>query len=206
LSSPSTISRSRQLAAGAWQVLRAVLATYLLVVLAMTFLETWLVYPVPPREDGDWQAAGLDHEDVWFESADGVRLHGWFVPNAGAKRAVLYCHGNGEHVAYNADLVAELRDALSASAFIFDYRGYGKSEGRPDEPGCIADGLAAQRWLANRVGIPTGDVVLMGRSLGGAVAVAAAARQGAHALVLESTFSRMTDVAAYHFPGCRSGW
>jgi fermentation-respiration switch protein FrsA (DUF1100 family) len=192
--------RYKQVARGAWRVLRAVLVTYLLVVLAMTFLETWLVYPVPPRDDGDWQAAGLAHEDVWFESGDGTRLYGWFVPNVGSKRALLYCHGNGEHVAYNADLVAHLRDALDASVFIFDYRGYGKSEGRPDESGCIADGLAAQRWLAERVETKPSDIVLMGRSLGGAVAVAAAADQGARALVLESTFSRMTDVAAYHYP------
>jgi len=177
-----------------------VLVTYLLVVLAMTFLETWLVYPVPRVESGDWQAAGLAREDAWFTSADGTRLHGWFVPNAAAKRAVLYCHGNGEDVARNAGLAAHLRDALDAAVLVFDYRGYGKSDGRPNEPGCIADGLAAQRWLAERLGIAPGDVVLMGRSLGGGVAVAGAAEQGARALVLESTFSRLTDVAAYHYP------
>ncbi len=181
-------------------MLRAVLVTYLLVVLAMTLLETWLVYPVPRRNDGDWQAANLVHEDVWFTSADGTKLHGWYLPKANAKRAIVYFHGNGEHVAYNGDLADHLRRALDASVLVFDYRGYGKSEGRPSEAGCVADGLAAQRWLAERLGVQPNEVVLMGRSLGGGVAVAVADDGGARALVLESTFSRMTDVAAYHYP------
>jgi fermentation-respiration switch protein FrsA (DUF1100 family) len=182
------------------------LVAYLLVVLAMTFLETWLVYPVPPVGFGDWNPAGLGHEEVWFAADDGTKLYGWFVPHAEPKRWLLYCHGNGEHVAWNADLVAELRDTLQASVFIFDYRGYGHSAGRPDEPGCIADGLAAQRWLAERAGVAPGQIVVMGRSLGAAVAIAVAARQGAQALVLENAFSRMTDVAAYHYPWLPVRW
>ncbi len=101
----------------------------------------------------------------------------------------------------NADLVAQLSESLDASVFIFDYRGYGHSEGTPSEAGCIADGLAAQRWLAQRIGKQPSDVVVMGRSIGGAIATAVAAEQnGAQALVLVNAFSRMTDVAAYHYP------
>jgi fermentation-respiration switch protein FrsA (DUF1100 family) len=170
------------------------------VVLGAMFLETMLVYPIPPLARGDWHPAGLAFEDVNFTSADGTKLHGWFVERPGAKRAVLYCHGNGENVGMNADLVAELSAALNASVFIFDYRGYGHSEGTPNEAGCIADGLAAQKWLAERVGKRPGDIVVMGRSLGTAVAVAIAAQQGAQALVLVNAFSRMTDAAAHHFP------
>jgi len=184
----------------AWRVLRPFLIAYLLVLLMMTFLETWLVYPIPPIERGDWQPQGLDYEDVQFEAADGTQLHGWFVPHPQAKRAIVYFHGNGESVGDNSDLVAYLSDALEASIFIFDYRGYGHSTGTPNEAGCIADGLAAQRWLAERLGVQPNELVLMGSSLGSAVAVAAAAQQGAHALVLRNAFSRMTDVAGYHYP------
>lgn len=173
---------------------------FLCVVLGAMFFETWLVYPIPPLVRGDWQPAGLAFEDVQFTSADGTKLHGWFVERPNAKRAVLYCHGNGENVGMNADLVAELSESLDASVFIFDYRGYGHSAGTPNEAGCIADGLAAQKWLAERVGWRPGDVVVMGRSLGTAVAVAVAAKQGAKALVLVNAFSRMTDAAAHHFP------
>ena len=134
-----------------WRVLRLVLVSYLLVLLAMTFLETWLVYPIPPVESR--LASGrAQNEEVWFNAADGTKLFGWFAPQPNSKRAVLYCHGNGEDVATTADLLAELRRELDASVFLFDYRGYGHSEGRPNEAGCIADGLAAQRWLADRVG------------------------------------------------------
>lgn len=185
---------------------RVALLAYLAVLLAMMLLEPWLVYPVPPQEAGNWQPTGLGHEDVWFSSADGTTLHGWFVPHSETKRAILYCHGNGEHVAMNADLAVRLRDRLQASVFLFDYRGYGRSEGWPHEAGCIADGLAAQRWLAERIGIKPGEVVLIGRSLGGGVAVAIAAEQGAAALVLENTFPSLVAAAAHQYPWLPVGW
>jgi len=170
------------------------------VLLAMMFLETWLVYPIPPVDAGDWHPAGLDFEDVYFTAADGIKLHGWFVQRPQAKRAIVYCHGNGEDVSMNAEVVGQLSEALDASVFIFDYRGYGHSEGTPSEAGCIADGLAAQRWLSERIGKPPSEIVVMGSSLGGAVAIAIAASAGAQALVLQNAFSRITDVAACHFP------
>jgi fermentation-respiration switch protein FrsA (DUF1100 family) len=172
----------------------------------MMFLETFLVYPVPPRNAGEWNPKWLNFEDVWFEAADGTKLHGWFVPHPNPKRAILYCHGNGEHIAFNAELAAHLRDKLHASVFLFDYRGYGRSEGRPNEAGCIADGRAAQQWLAKQMGIKPSDIVLMGRSLGGGVAVALAAENGAAALVLENTFPTMPDVAAVHYPWLPVRW
>ena len=113
---------------------------------------------------------------------------------------IVYCHGNGEHVADQANLVFRLQSHLSATVFVFDYRGYGRSRGKPHERGCVADGMAAQRWLAEREGVDTEDIVIMGRSIGGGVAVAMAGEQGARALVLEATFSRMTDAAASLYP------
>ncbi len=183
-----------------WPLLRPLLVAYLLVVLAVTFLETWLVYPAPPRTDGDWNPEQYDFQDVWFDSADGTRLHGWLFEHPQPKNVLLYFHGNGEHVAYNADLMNFLRDELQATVFIFDYRGYGKSEGKPYEAGIVADGKSAHRWLAEQAGLPTGEVVLMGRSLGGGVAVASAAELGAKALVLQNTFARMVDTAADLYP------
>jgi pimeloyl-ACP methyl ester carboxylesterase len=184
----------------AWRIVRPLAILYLVVVLVVMFLETWLVYPIPPLARGDWHPAGLNFEDVHFASEDGTKLHGWFVERPGATRAILYCHGNGENVGMNAEVVSQLSDALDASIFIFDYRGYGHSEGSPTEAGCIADGLAAERWLAERIGREPSDVVVMGRSLGGSIATAVAAKQGAQALVLINAFSRITDVAAKHYP------
>jgi len=192
-------SRGRRLAQRGWRIVRITLILYFLALLLMTFLETWLVYPIPPVQRCDWVASDLKHEDVWFHAADGTRLHGWFVPHSEARRAIVYCHGNGEQVADNVDTAARLRDRLQASVFLFDYRGYGHSEGKPDEAGLIADGMAAQKWLAGKMGLAPDNLIVMGRSIGGGVAVAMAAEQGAQTLVLESTFSRLVDVAAYHY-------
>lgn len=163
-------------------------------------IERSLVYPIPSRERGDWRPRWLRPQNVWFRASDETKLHGWYCPHAEPRRLVVYCHGNGEHVADQANLVFRLQSNLQATVFVFDYRGYGRSRGKPHERGCIADGLAAQRWLAEKEGVSTEDVVLVGRSIGGGVAVAAAAEQGARALVLQNTFSKMTEAAASLYP------
>jgi fermentation-respiration switch protein FrsA (DUF1100 family) len=142
----------------------------------------------------------LRPQNVWFRASDETKLHGWYVPHVEPKRYVVYCHGNGEHVADQANLVFRLQAHLQATLFVFDYRGYGRSRGKPYEKGCIADGMAAQRWLARKEGLSTEDITVIGRSIGGGVAVAIAAEQGARALVLENTFSRMTEAAAHQYP------
>lgn len=190
---------SNRLAATLYRVLRLPLIAYLSVLLMITLIESWLVYPTPSVERSDWQPGG-DHEEVAFASADGTRLHGWFYDHPDPQWSVLYCHGNGEQVADNHELMQLLRDRLDAAVFIFDYRGYGKSEGKPFEAGIVADGLAAQSWLAERTGRTADQVVVIGRSIGGGVATALAAEQGAEALVLQSTFTRLTDAAAAQFP------
>ena len=166
----------------------------------ISMIERSLVYPRPSRERGDWRPRSLRPQNVWFRSGDNTKLHGWYVPHPEAQRLVVYSHGNGEHVADQASVVVRLQRHLHATVFVYDYRGYGRSRGKPFERGCVADGMAAQRWLAEREGVSNEDIIMMGRSLGGGVSVAAAAEQGARALVLEATFSRMTDAAAKQYP------
>lgn len=163
-------------------------------------IERSLVYPRPSRERGDWRPRWLQPQNVWFRSADSTKLHGWYIPNPDARRLLVYCHANGEHVADQANLVFRLQSYLAATVFVFDYRGYGRSRGKPHERGCVADGMAAQRWLAQREGVEPEDIFIMGRSIGGGVGAAMAAEQGARALLLEATFSRMTDAAASLYP------
>lgn len=170
----------------------------------LSTLERNLVYPAPPFNRGNWETRWVGHEDVYFSSQGPgrreERLHGWYCPHPAPRHVVLYSHGQSEHVASLVSVVARLQETLGASVLLYDYRGYGKSTGHPTEAGCVADGLAAQQWLAERTGLLPEQIVIMGRSLGGAVSVAVAAERGAKALVLESTFSRLTDVAAYRFP------
>jgi fermentation-respiration switch protein FrsA (DUF1100 family) len=172
---------------------------YLIVLLVMFLLEKKMIFPAPRYPAGDWDPVGLQFEDVYFAAADGTRLHGWYLEHPTPKAYVLYSHGNGEHVAYVAPLLEQLREDLSVSVFAYDYRGYGRSEGSPSEKGVLSDGRAAHAWLAERAGIPPAQVVLMGRSLGGAVAVDLATTTGTRGLILESTFPSMPEVAAQFY-------
>ena len=179
--------------------MRAGAIAYLLILLIMMWFETTLIFPRWAIAPGDWQPQGFAYEDVWFTSSDGTRLHGWYFERPGATTYVLYCHGNGEDVAGLGEYMDTLRDRHGVSLFAFDFRGYGRSEGRPEEGGIIADACAAQQWLAQRAGVSTTDIVLWGRSIGGAIAVQVAADYGARGLILERTFTSLPDVAARHY-------
>ena len=163
-------------------------------------LERSLVFAPSPYPEGNWRPEGLVFEDAWFTAADGTRLHGWYVPHEQPRAIVLYCHGNGGNVAMWADALRVLHDRVGVSVMGFDYRGYGRSEGTPSEAGVLADARAAREWLSRRAGVPASQIVLMGRSLGGAVAVDLAAADGARGLVLESTFTSLPEVGHAKLP------
>lgn len=193
---------------GVWRVVRFAVVAYLVVILMLVWMETQLVYPAPRYPVGEWDtAAALGWEDVYFKSADGTQLHGWYRDLGEPPQAhVLYCHGNGENVAFTGDYLASLARRNRLSIFVFDYRGYGRSEGAPHEAGILADADAAQQWLAARASIQPNEVVIMGRSLGGGVAVNLAARNGARGLIIQNTFTSMPDAAAYHYPWVPVRW
>ena len=186
--------------------MRCLLIVYLLVLLALMFLENSLIFFPQNFATDNWHPAGLVIEDARFEAADGTRLHGWYVPHEQPRAVVLFCHGNAGNVTHRAETLHRLNHQVGASVLIFDYRGYGRSEGTPNEQGVLADARAARAWLAQRAGIPENQIVLMGESLGGAVAADLAAADGARALILENTFSSMPDVASYHYPWAPVHW
>ena len=159
-----------------------------------------LFYPSPSHGDSNRQPKGLDAENAHFQSADGTKLHGWYLRHPDPRAVVLFCHGNAGNIRHRAGLLKGLQQRIGVSAMIFDYRGYGHSEGTPTEAGVMADARAARKWLAQREGIAEDRIVLMGRSIGGAVAVDLAAGDGARGLILESTFSSVPDVAARLYP------
>ncbi len=159
-------------------------------------LERSLVFHPAPYPQGDWEAADLVHEDAWFQAEDGTRLHGWYCPADNPRAIMLYLHGNAGNVTSCKWPAKILQEKLGVSVLVFDYRGFGRSEGTPSEAGLLADARAARRWLADRTGVLARDIVLLGRSLGGAVAVHLAALDGAPGLILENTFTSLPEVAA----------
>ena len=144
----------------------------------------------------DW---GLDYEDVWLSTRDDVQLHGWYLPRPGARRALLFFHGNAGNISHRRASI-EIFHRLGLNVLIVDYRGYGRSAGRPSEEGLYLDAQAAWDYLVGSKGTAPGDVIVFGRSLGGAVAAWLAAEERPGALILESTFNSARDFVAQAFP------
>lgn len=165
---------------------------------ALESFERSKLYQPLPYPVGDWSPQGLVYEDAWFSASDGTRLHGWYVPCPNPAAVVLFAHGNAGNISNLGGPLREFCDRHCLAVMVFDYRGYGRSEGTPSERGLLQDARAARAWLANRVGIDARDIVLMGRSLGGAIMVDLAANDGARGLILESTFCSVADVVRYH--------
>jgi fermentation-respiration switch protein FrsA (DUF1100 family) len=143
--------------------------------------------------------AGLDYETVWLTAEDGVRLEAWYVPAPAARGAALLAHGNAGNIAHRVDY-ALLFHRLGYSLLLFEYRGYGRSEGKPSEEGTYADARAAWRHLVTERGFPPKRIVLVGESLGGAVVARLAADERPGALVLASSFVSVPELAAELYP------
>jgi len=150
--------------------------------------------------EGNWQPDSLKYEDVWFHASDGTKLHGWYCPCEGAKATILRLHGNGGNIAYGTDWATYLQRRFQVSVFHLDYRGYGRSEGIPTVEGALQDSRAARAKLAELAAIPESEIILMGESLGGAMAAQLAADIPPRALILQSTFPSLREIAGVHFP------
>jgi fermentation-respiration switch protein FrsA (DUF1100 family) len=144
------------------------------------------------------KAIGLGYERVRFLTGDGIRLDGWFVPARKARGVVLFFHGNAGNISHRLDSL-RIFNGLGLSTLIFDYRGYGRSEGAPSEEGTYRDAKAAWRYLTDARKVARERIVFFGRSLGGAVAAHLANQQSPRALILESVFTSVPDIAAQHY-------
>ena len=140
-------------------------------------------------------------QEVAFDTEDGLRLRGWFVPAAGEPSGltVLVLNGNGGNRAHRAPLAAALSRA-GLAVLLFDYRGYGGNPGTPTETGLLADARAARAYLASQPDVDPGRLAYLGESLGTGVAVALAAEEPPLALVLRSPFTSLVDMGRLHYP------
>ncbi len=181
-------------------VLAATAAALYLAAAAFLYLTQSRQIYFPLRELVTTPAAeGMPYRDVELATEDGVRLHGWFVSAERPRGVLLFLHGNAGNISHRLESIRIFRE-LGLSVFIIDYRGYGRSEGSPDEAGLHRDALAAWRYLREVENVPAERIVLFGRSLGAAVAAWLAAREQPGAVILESAFTSAADLAAELFP------
>ena len=185
-----------------WPLIIALVALSLLALLTrqLKLLDRQLIF-FPSREVvADPGDVGLAFEEVRFQAADGVTLHGWFVQGAG-DTTLLWFHGNAGNIGDRVENILLLNRAVGVNVFIFDYRGYGLSEGSPSEKGMYLDAEAAISYLKSRPDVNAeGGLVLFGRSIGAAVAVEMGAGQDFRGIILESPFTSLKAMARRSHP------
>ena len=184
----------------ATRILRMIALGYGIILLLAIALEDWLVYMPQRYPAGNWDTSDLAVEDVFLNSADGTRIHGWYVPCEDAIASVLFLHGNGGNITDWLPQLYYLHHKTQVNVLAIDYRGFGKSNGFPSEAGVLQDARAGRRWLAERQQIDEADIVLMGRSLGGGIAIQLAVELNPRALILERTFTSLPDAAFAQYP------
>ncbi len=148
--------------------------------------------------------ARMDYEDVSIVTADGVTLHGWYIAGQ-SPRVLLFFHGNAGNISHRLDSIRQFRN-LWLSVLIIDYRGYGQSDGRTTESGTYRDADATWRYLTETRGVRPDNVVIFGRSLGGSIAARLAAHQRPLALIVESSFTSVPDIAQELYPWLPARW
>jgi len=200
--------RALRLYAAAMKIVLALLAVsaaaYVAVLARVWFGQDRLTYRPLAEIEAMPDSVGLAYEDVLLVNRQGTRIHGWFVPCAGAQRTMLFLHGNAGNVSHRLPSLRLFHD-IGLNVLVIDYSGYGRSGGEPSEAATRADARAAWDWLTGVRGVTAGDVVLFGRSLGGAVAAGLAGELAAEgtapeALILESTFTSAVDMGAHFYP------
>jgi len=169
-------------------------------IIMLRWFEHSQVYHPSRTLDATGQELGRPFENVFFETSDGLRLNGWFYASntnsPGSSPTVLVCHGNAGNISHRLELCRTLLDE-GLNVFVFDYRGYGLSQGRPSEEGTYRDARAAFEWL-ERKGLH--QVIAYGESLGGGVASELCLHEQTCGLILQSTFTSIPDIGAELFP------
>jgi len=193
------MSDSTQVILNGVRFLTIIAGIYLCVSVFLYFYQSRLIYAPSRQVSRTPETIGLGYRGISLVTEDGVRLSGWFVPAERPRATVLFCHGNAGNISDRLDTIAIL-NRLRLNTLIFDYRGYGDSGGEPSEKGTCLDAEAAWRWIEENLGNGAGETVIMGRSLGGAVALQLAVKHPPRALIVESSFTSIRDMGARLYP------
>ncbi|MCM8800307.1 MAG: alpha/beta hydrolase [Candidatus Omnitrophica bacterium] len=171
----------------------------ILLFLSVKFLEERGIYFPISYIDIYPKDIGLKYQDLYIKTKDNLLINAWFIPKEDSKYLVLFCHGNAGNISHRLEKVSFLYN-LGLSILIFDYRGYGKSQGKPKEDGFYKDTESIYEFLVNEYKILPERIILYGESLGTAVAIELASKRKVKALILEGAFSRGKDMAKRIYP------
>ena len=188
-----------------WLILLIIVAGYLLAAIFLAiFQERFVFVPgktvfITPAEKG------MDFEEFWLDLPDGNRINGWFIKADSPKATLLFCHGNAGTISHRLDS-AEIFLDLGLNVVLYDYRGYGRSTGRPSETNTYEDAEAIWSYLTESKQLSAGEIIILGRSMGGPVAANLAKSRSPKMCILESTFTSVPDVAKSRFPIFPTKW
>ena len=189
----------------AWMLVRIGLGVYIGLGLLLYFRQGHLVYYPTTDINLSPDEIGLAYEDIVCFAEDGERITGWYVPAPSAKGTVLLFHGNGGNIGHRLHIIGLFR-SLGWDVCIIDYRGYGASTGHPTEEGTYLDARAVWNYLVTERGLRSDQIIIQGRSLGGAVAAALAAEVHPAGLILEATFTSVPDLGQQLYPYLPVHW
>lgn len=183
--------------------LRYRLLLYLLVALVFAMplrsaLEQHFIYFPEPLYVASPAQVGLAYEEVTFPAMDATQLHGWLIPGQTAAPVVLFCMGNAGNISHRLETL-QLLHQIGVTVFIFDYRGYGTSEGQANETGTYSDTAGAMNFLHNR-GWPAERIIIFGRSLGAAISLESSLSKPVAGLIMESSFTSIKEMGRHHYP------
>ena len=172
---------------------------YIIFVVVLFFIQSYLIYYPTHKISTTPQINGLSYEEIFFITKDGVKISAWYIPALKSGNTILFCHGNAGNIGDRLESIKIFYN-LGLNTFIFDYRGYGKSEGKTTEYGTYLDAEAAWYYLVNKQKLTPQKIIIFGRSLGGAIASWLAKLHTPKALIIESSFTSIKDIASKLFP------
>ncbi len=176
-----------------------VVSVIVIIKIGMHYLTNMMLYAPGKTIDSLPEEFGLDYEEINFNSANGKKLNGLFFASKEAKVTIILFHGNGENIGDRLDFI-KLILGLKVNIFVFDYQGYGRSEGVANEQNTYDDAMAAYNFVKKREHVDPEFITLFGRSLGGAIAIDLATKVKCYRLITEGAFSSLKDMGKFRFP------
>jgi len=176
-----------------------IIAAWVLLSLLIYFFQPKLIF-FPHNEIKATPALiSLQYDDIFLTTTDGEVLNAWWIPHPEARATILFLHGNAGNISHRLDSI-NIFHQLGLSVLLIDYRGYGKSTGKPSEEGTYLDAESAWHYLTNEKNIESNNIIIFGRSLGGAVASWLAEKHSPAGLIVESSFTSIADMGKHYYP------